>query len=76
MSSLDRFAGKYSAFSMGAAVVLGESAALLKNERGVTLQLETRVTGIRFNIAASGVNIAMAGQRGCPANDKRKSNDG
>jgi hypothetical protein len=62
--------------SMGAAVILGESAAMLKNERGVILQLETKVKGIRFNIAASGVRIALSGHDACAANEQRKSNNG
>lgn len=68
MSSLDDFPGKYSAVSLGVAVIKGESTALLKNERGVTMQLDSRVTGLRFNISASGVKITLAGTRGCPAN--------
>jgi hypothetical protein len=56
---LHDFAGKYLAASMGVAVVGGESGALLKNQHGVTMQLETKVKGLRFNIAASGLRIAL-----------------
>jgi hypothetical protein len=66
MSSLDDFPGKYSAVSVGAALIKGESTAMLKNRRGVTLQMDSRVTGLRFNISASGVRISLAGTRGCP----------
>lgn len=72
MSSLADFPGKYSAVSMGAAMIKGESSALLKNHRGVTLQLDSRVTGLRFNISAAGVRIALAGTTGCPANAQKR----
>jgi hypothetical protein len=65
LHSLEDFSGKYFAMSAGAAVAGGQSATLLKNERGVTMQLDTKVQGIRFNLAASGVSITLAGQRGC-----------
>jgi hypothetical protein len=72
MSSLEDFPGRYSAVSMGAAVVKGESSALLKNHRGVTMQLDSRVTGLRFNISASGVKVALAGTAGCPADAQKR----
>lgn len=72
MSSLADFPGKYSSVSMGAAMIKGESSALLKNHRGVTLQLDSRVTGLRFNISASGVKIALAGTAGCPADGQKR----
>lgn len=65
LHSLEDFSGKYFAMSAGAAVAGGQSATLLKNERGVTMQLDTKVQGIRFNLAASGVSITLAGKRGC-----------
>ncbi len=72
MSSLDEFAGKYSAVSMGAALIKGESSAMLRNRHGVTIQLDSRVTGLRFNISASGVKITLAGTAGCPANGQKR----
>lgn len=72
MGSLDDFPGKYSAVSMGAALIKGESSALLKNDRGVTMELDSRVTGLRFNISAAGVRIALAGTAGCPANAQKR----
>lgn len=65
LRSLEDFSGRYFAMSAGAAVAGGTSATLLKNDRGVTMQLDTRIRGIRFNLAASGVSITLAGQRGC-----------
>ena len=65
MSSIEDFPGKYSSVSLGAAVIKGTSSALLKNKHGVTMQLESRVTGLRFNIAGSGVRISLEGTKGC-----------
>jgi hypothetical protein len=65
LNSLTDFPGRYFAISTGVAVGRGESAAMLKNERGVTMELETKVRGFRFNIAASGLRITPAGQAGC-----------
>jgi hypothetical protein len=65
LNSLNDFSGRYFAMSTGVALARGESAALLKNERGVTMQLESKVRGLRFNFAASGLRITLAGQQGC-----------
>jgi hypothetical protein len=67
LNSLKDFSGRYYAVSVGVALAHGESAAMLKNERGVMMQLETKVRGLRFNIAASGSRITLAGQQGCAA---------
>jgi hypothetical protein len=65
LKSLDDFSGRYFELSTGAAVVRGESAAILKNNRGVMMELELREVGVRFNIAATGLKIIMANNRGC-----------
>ena len=65
LNSLSDFSGRYFAMSTGVAIAMGESAALLKNEHGVTTQLDTTVRGLRFNIAASGLRIVLTGQQGC-----------
>jgi hypothetical protein len=68
MRSPADFVGTYRVVSLGAAVVIGESAALLKNKRGVTMELEVQEVGVRFNIAATGVKVVMAdGRHGCKA---------
>ena len=72
MSSLTDFPGKYSAVSLGAAVIKGESTTLLKNPHGVTVQLDSRLTGLRFNISAAGVKITLAGTAGCRANAPKR----
>jgi hypothetical protein len=45
--------------SIGVARIGDESGALLKNQHGVTMQLETKAKGLRFNIAASGLRISL-----------------
>ena len=65
LKSLDDFAGKYLALSGGFAIARGESAAILKNKRGVMLELEMLETGIRFNMAASTLKISLADRPGC-----------
>jgi hypothetical protein len=67
LKSLQDFGGKYFALSTGFAIARGGSADILKNQRGVMMQLQMLETGLRFNIAASGLKIAMAGQPGCKA---------
>jgi hypothetical protein len=67
LNSLDDFAGKYFAISTGVAIAGGESAALLKNDHGVTLQLETKMRGLRVSLAVSSIRITLAGQHGCKA---------
>ncbi|HVO46283.1 MAG TPA: hypothetical protein VMT29_08090 [Steroidobacteraceae bacterium] len=65
LPSIDAFAGRYLAISTGAALARGETAAVLKNERGVTMQVETQVKGVWVNMAASSIDIVLAGSDGC-----------
>jgi hypothetical protein len=67
LKSLDDFSGNYFALSGGFALALGESAAIMKNQRGVMMEIELQEVGLRFNLAATGVKIAMAGERHCKA---------
>jgi hypothetical protein len=65
LKSLDDFAGKYFMLSGGLAIARGESAAILKNKRGVMMQLESKEVGMRYNFSATGVKIVMANNPGC-----------
>jgi len=67
MSSLGQFPGRYLEISAGAGLAVGRTVALLKNPRGVTIALETKVMGLRYSIAASGIDVVMAGDPGCAA---------
>jgi len=64
LKSLNDFAGTYIGISGGFAVVGGESGQLLRNSRGVELELETRQRGLQLSIAASGVHITLADTHG------------
>ena len=61
------FGGRYFSISGGFAIGRGGSGALLKNQHGVMMQLDMLEHGLRFNIAATGLKIAFAGQPGCKA---------
>lgn len=65
LKSLDDFSGKYVAMSVGAAIARGESASVLQNERGVTIELESKVKGLRVTIAGTELGIAFEGSPGC-----------
>ncbi len=69
LKSLDDFSGKYFALSGGFAIARGESAAILKNKRGVMMEIEVRELGLRFNIAATGLRIIMANSPGCKSHE-------
>jgi hypothetical protein len=59
LNKLSDFDGNYVAFSAGAAVAGGGDAVYLRNDRGVVIKLSSTEIGLRFNLAASGVNIAL-----------------
>ena len=65
LKSLDDFSGKYFAMSVGVAIARGESASLLQNERGVTIELESKVKGLRLTMAGTSLRIELQGSRGC-----------
>ena len=55
----DYFDGNYTAASAGLTVAGGGSAAILRNEHGVVIKLLSTTEGLRFNLAAEGVNIKL-----------------
>lgn len=65
LKSPDDFSGKYFALSSGFAIARGASAAILKNQHGVMMELELLETGLHFDLAANGLKIVMANQPGC-----------
>jgi hypothetical protein len=67
LQGLADFGGRYFSISGGFAIGRGESVALLKNQRGVMMELEMLENGLRFDIAATGLKITFAGQPGCKA---------
>jgi len=53
-------AGNFAAAAAGATVAGGASATILKNEKGVTIQMTATRTGLQFTLAAEGMKIALA----------------
>jgi hypothetical protein len=45
--------------SVGAAIAGGADAVYLQNQHGVVIKLATTAIGLRFNLAAGGVNLAL-----------------
>jgi hypothetical protein len=54
--------GVYTAFSVGAAVAGGASAAALKNSKGVVIQMVSTHLGLNFSLGPKGVTITQAGK--------------
>jgi hypothetical protein len=59
LHNLADFDGTYVAWTAGATVGAGGSAAYLKNEHGVVLKLLSSTEGLRFNLAGSGVRVRL-----------------
>ena len=59
LKKLSDFDGNHVALSAGAAIAGGGDAVYLKNQKGVVIELAATEIGLRFNLAASGVNIAL-----------------
>jgi hypothetical protein len=53
------FSGNYVAAGAGVAVVNGVTAVYLRNEHGVVIKLIANTKGIKFNLSADGVRIAL-----------------
>jgi len=51
--------GRYVAASEGLAVISGSSGLYLKNDRGVVVKLLAADKGIRFNLGADGMQLAL-----------------
>jgi hypothetical protein len=51
--------GDFSAATAGLTVVEGGSIAWLKNEKGVVVKLHSQTGGVRFNLSANGMHIAL-----------------
>jgi len=59
LNKLSDFNGNYFALSAGAAIAGGGNAVYLQNQNGVVIKVAATEIGLRFNLAGSGVNIAL-----------------
>jgi hypothetical protein len=59
LQNLKDFNGNYTTVSVGLTVAGGGSVAVLRNEHGVVIKLRATTAGLRFNLAAQGVNIKL-----------------
>jgi hypothetical protein len=59
LKTLADFSGTYTAASAGAAIGNGATAVYLQNEHGVVIKLIAKTTGLKFNLSADGVRIAL-----------------
>jgi hypothetical protein len=59
LKTLADFSGTYAAAGAGVAVVNGVTAVYLRNEHGVVIKLIADTTGLKFNLSADGVRIAL-----------------
>jgi hypothetical protein len=59
LRDLQDFSGNYTAVSAGLTVAGGGSFVALRNQHGVVIKLLTTAEGLRFNLAAEGVNISL-----------------
>ena len=60
LKKVEDFAGTYVAGTAGAAVGGGAGATALQNEREVRMTLTGTAQGVRFTVAGSGVEVALA----------------
>jgi hypothetical protein len=59
LKKLSDFNGNYVALSAGATIAGGGNAVYLQNQNGVVIKVAATEIGLHFNLAASGVNIAL-----------------
>jgi len=59
LNKLSDFSGNYVAVAAGVTVAGGGTATYLKNEHGVVIRLLATNVGLKFNLSADGVHIAL-----------------
>jgi hypothetical protein len=59
LKDLSDFAGNYVAAGAGVTVAGGGTAVYLKNEHGVVIKLISTDVGLKFNLSANGVHVAL-----------------
>ena len=59
LNNLSDFEGNYFVLSAGGTLAGGGSVVYLQNEHGVVIKISSTEVGLRFNLAAGGLNIAL-----------------
>jgi hypothetical protein len=59
LQNLNDFSGNYATVTAGLTVGGGGSVAVLRNEHGVVIKLQSTTAGLRFNLSADGVDIKL-----------------
>jgi hypothetical protein len=59
LKKLEDFTGTYAAAQAGAAVGGGMSAATLRNQNGIVLELTSTQTGVKLTLAGEGIEIKL-----------------
>jgi hypothetical protein len=59
LKRLEDFSGNYAAAGAGITVAGGGTAVYLKNEHGVVIKLIATDVGLKFNLSADGVHVAL-----------------
>ena len=59
LSTLQDFAGTYTAWGAGLTLAAGGSAVYMKNEHGVVIKLLSKTTGLRFNLSGNGIKVQL-----------------
>jgi len=59
LKDISEFAGNYVAADAGITVAGGGTAIYLRNEHGVVIKLVSTDVGLKFNLSANGVHIAL-----------------
>jgi hypothetical protein len=52
-------AGKYVVATAGAALIKGPAGLLMRNDKGVVINLKAAQTGVQFSLGAEGLSISM-----------------
>jgi hypothetical protein len=59
MNDVSDFAGDYAAAQAGGAIIKGPAGLLMRNTKGVVINLKAVQTGVQLTLGAKGLNIVM-----------------
>jgi hypothetical protein len=59
LGNISDFEGRYVAVEAGAAAGVGASTLTMRNEKGVTIRLESDIKGVQLTLGAEGLNVEL-----------------